>query len=98
MLASQTPTLGNCCDVSALKFWYLRIIKNYDNPEYYIGETVLHRMKHPQGEILHPVTVFGMLWTGVNWEYAVQFPKNHPRFKPEDSEWDWLEDYQIEAM
>lgn len=98
MLSLEPSTLGNHCDVNALKFWHLRINKNYDKPEYYIGQTVLHRIKVSQGEILHPVTIFGVLWTGIDWEYAVQFPENHPHFQPEDSEWDWLDDWQIEAM
>ena len=79
-------------------FWQLPVTKEFDQPEYYIGQTVFHLMKVEQGEILHPVTVHGVAWTGVDWEYLVELPPSHPRFKKEDREWDWLGDYELEAM
>ena len=98
MLAVDAPKLGSCCNANAFKFWHLRIIKTYNKPEYYIGQTVFHLIKVRQGEILHPVTVIGLRWTGRDWEYAVQLPKDHPQFEPENHEWDELNHWLIEPM
>jgi len=96
MLAIDVPTLG-ICD-RAPQFWRLRITKEFDKPEYFIGQTVLHKMKVSQGEILHPVKVVGLRWSGVEWVYSVEFPKDHPQFELEDHEWDELEDSQLETI
>lgn len=98
MLASDAPTLGKCGNGSALRYWHLRISKIYDKPGYYIGQTVLHKMKVRQGEILHPVEVIGLRWTGIDWEYAVELPENHPQFELENHEWAELAEWQIEPM
>lgn len=50
MLAADAPTLGIFQQAS--KFWRLRVSKEFDKPEYYIGQTVLHRVK----AILHSVS------------------------------------------
>jgi hypothetical protein len=97
MVALNAPVSG-CCDVNALRFWHLRISKAFSRPEYYIGQTVLHKMEVKHGEILHPVMVIGLWWNGFNWVYAIDLPKDHPHFKPEDHEWDDVEDYQLEPM
>lgn len=97
MVASNAPNSG-CENASALDFWHLRVTKTFNKPEYFIGQTVLHKMKVKQGEILHPVIVFGLRWTGAGWEYAVQLPEDHPQFRPEDHEWDELDMWQIEPM
>lgn len=88
MLAVDVPTLG--IYDRAPQFWRLRISKTFDKPEYYIGQTVLHRIRVRQGEILHPVTVVGIRWSGADWAYAVEFPEDHPQFEPEDHAWDEL--------
>ena len=98
MLAVDAPNLGKCCSANALKFWYLQIIKTYDKPEYYIGQTVLHRIKVRQGEILHPVEVIGISWTGMDWQYSVSLPENHPWFEVDDNEREWVDDQELEAM
>lgn len=98
MLVVDAPNLGLCCNASALKFWHLRIIKTYDKPEYYIGQTVLHRIRVRQGEILHPVTVFGLMWNGSGWNYFIQLPKDHPQFQQGDHEWDEFEGHRLEPM
>ena len=96
MIASDAPTLGIFRQAS--KFWRLRITKKFDKPEYYIGQTVLHKIKVRQGEILHPVTVIGLYWTNIDWMYFIQLPEDHPQFKTEDHEWDEVEDHQLEPM
>jgi hypothetical protein len=97
MVALNAPKTG-CCNANALDFWHLRITKTFERPKYYIGEAVLHKIKVPNGEILHPVTVIGLYWTGFDWVYFVQLPKDHPQFERDDHEWDELDDYQLEAM
>lgn len=96
MLAVDVPTLG--IRNRDPQFWRLRITKEFHKPEYFIGQRVLHRMKVRQGEILYPVRVLGLTWTGIDWEYFVELPKYHPWFKAEDREVEWLNDWLIEPM
>ena len=79
-------------------FWQLQISTEFEKPEYYIGQTVLHRIKVNRGEILHPVKVIGLLWSGIDWYYYVLLPEDHPEFKVEDSEWTEVENWELEAM
>jgi hypothetical protein len=98
MLAVDAPNLGSCCNANALKFWHLRISKVFTKPEYYIGQSVLHKMKVKQGEILHPVTVIGLWWSGNSWTYFIQLPEDHPQFDPDEHQVTELEHWQLEAM
>ena len=98
MLAFDAPNLGKFCNANAFRFWHLRISKTFDKPEYYIGQTVLHRIQVRQGEILHPVTVIGVRWAGDEWLYSVEFPEDHPQFHPENHGWDELDQHQLETM
>ena len=98
MLQPNAPNFGVAFGVNALKYWHLPITKNYSLPKYYIGELVLHRIDHPNGEILHPVTVIGMFYIGDEWIYMIELPTNHPDFKPEDSELDEVEEHQLESI
>jgi hypothetical protein len=90
--------LGLCSNANALRYWHLPIIKNYPLPKYYIGQLVLHCINHPQGEILHPVTVIGLFWGCGEWTYMIEFPADHPMFERESSELDEVEEHQLEPM
>ena len=72
--------------------------KGFYHPEYFIGQTVLHRIKKSNGEILHPVIVHGLYWNGIDWEYDVVLPPDHPEWELEDNEFKHLELYDIEPM
>jgi hypothetical protein len=96
MLALDAPVLG--ISGQASQFWRLRISKNYDKPEYYIGQTVLHKIKVKQGEIMYPVTVVGLSWTGMDWQYSVSLAKDHPWFETDDNEREWVDDRELEPM
>jgi len=96
MLAVDVPTLG-ICD-RAPQFWRLRITKEFDKPEYFIGQTVLHKTKVKQGEILYPVTVLGLSWTGMDWQYSISLPEDHPWFEPDDNEREWVDDRELEPI
>jgi hypothetical protein len=96
MLAVDAPTLGNFRQ--APKFWRLRVSKEFSKPEYYIGQTVLHKTKVKQGEILYPVTVLGLSWTGIDWQYMASLPEDHPWFEVDDNEWDWIDAWELEPM
>ena len=98
MLASDAPNLSICRNVNALEFWHLRISKTFDKPEYYIGQTVLHKIKVSQGEILHPVMVVGLMWSGFDWEYSVNLPSDHPEFDQENHTWAVLNDWNLEPI
>ena len=98
MLSSNTPNLGLCCNANALDFWHLRISKSFKKPEYYIGQTVLQIIPVRQGQILHPVRVIGLSWTGIDWEYFVELPKNHPLFEPGEGGAEWVNHWLIEPM
>lgn len=97
MLAVEAP-ISDCCNANAFRFWHLPISKAFEKPKYYLGQTVLHLIKVRQGEILHPVTVIGLWWTGVDWMYFVEFPEDHPQFKHEDNEFAEVAEWQIEPM
>lgn len=97
MLTVDAPISG-CCSANAFDFWHLRIIKTYGKPEYFIGQTVLHRIEVRQGEILHPVEVIGISWTGNDWQYDVSFPKDHPWFEVGEHEAEWVDVDEIEPI
>jgi len=97
MISLDTPLSG--LDGLCLQdFWELPVSKDFDQPQYYLGQTVLHCMKVPQGEILHPVEIVGISWTGDGWDYEVWLPSNHPKFEKEDREIAWLREWQLEAL
>jgi hypothetical protein len=97
MLASDAPILTLASKVP--RFWHLRIDReDFSKPEYYIGQTVFHKMKVKHGEILHPVTVIGLWWSGWDWTYCIQLPEDHPEFVYEDHEWHEVEAHQLEPM
>ncbi|MEH2262413.1 hypothetical protein [Nostoc sp.] len=96
MLAVDGPTLGNFRQTP--KFWRLRVSKEFSKPEYYIGQTVLHKTRVRQGEILCPVTVLGLSWTGMDWQYRVSLPEDHPWFEVDDRESEWVDDRELEPM
>ena len=76
----------------------LELGEDFHLPTYCIGQTVLHCMKVRQGEILHPVLINGIFWTGLSWEYSVFLPKEHPEFVHENNESSWLEEWEIESL
>lgn len=83
---------------SSIDFWYLPIPKKFTKPKYNLGQRVFHRITQREGEILHPVEVTALSWTGADWEYGVDFPKDHPQFKSGDIEGDYVCEWQLEAM
>ncbi|MEA5620882.1 hypothetical protein VB711_24030 [Cronbergia sp. UHCC 0137] len=95
MLASNQPLWVSD---SRAQFWRLRVTKEFTKPKYYIGQTVLHRMKKRNGEILHPVHIIGLWWTRYNWMYCIKLPEDHPEWIFEDHEWIEVEESQIEEM
>lgn len=78
--------------------WHVAVTKDFDCPQYHIGQVAWHVMKVPQGQILHPVTITGFYWTGVDWEYHAELPTNHPYFEDEDCTSKWLDDWQLESL
>lgn len=78
--------------------WVLPVTKNFSQPEYYPGQTVWHCMKVSLGEILHPVLIIGLWWTGLDWEYVVELPRSHPNFKLEVGEVVYLEKWELESI
>lgn len=96
MLASDVPVFSLAG--KSPRFWHLRISRDFDKPKYFIGQTVLHKIQVRQGEILHPVELIGISWTGIDWQYSAKLPDDHPWFRFEDNEVEWLDEHQIEAM
>jgi hypothetical protein len=80
------------------KFHHLLVSQEFDKPTYCIGEVVWHIIKVSNGQILHPVTITGLYWTGLDWEYHAMLPPNHPQFKPENNESEYLAEYQLERI
>ena len=68
----------------------LELGEDFYLPTYCIGQTVFHCMKVNQGEILHPVLINGLFWTGGDWEYSVYLPeeyKSRLAFNNEIGQW-----------
>lgn len=74
------------------------IVGDFDQPEYYIGQLVWHRVKRLTGETLFPVHIVGLSWTGMDWQYVAELPHYHPWFNFYDCEREWIDDSQLEAM
>ncbi|MBD2569864.1 hypothetical protein H6G59_18575 [Anabaena lutea FACHB-196] len=59
---------------------------------------MLHRIRKKNGEILHPVYIDGLRFSGAEWVYAVNLPEDHPDWILEDSEWAEVEEEDLEEM
>lgn len=81
------------------QFYKLPVSQEFDKPEYGIGEVVWNVIDlSDDGQILHPVTITGLSWTGVDWEYLALLPESHPQFETEDHECVWMPRWQLEPM
>jgi hypothetical protein len=81
----QSGPLGSCCtetSSSTDKYWVLKLPRIYPKPEFQIGEIVLYSDYISDVEADYIVRINGLNWTGLEWEYAIQLPVNHPRWKP----------------
>lgn len=96
MLPVESPY--RVSEPACLYFWQLPVTKEFEQPKYYIGQIVLHIIKQEKGEILHPVKIIGIFWTGGKWEYAINLPKEHPEFQEEEDEVTLVNDWNLEAM
>jgi len=74
------------------------VVGDFKPPEYYFGQCLWHRVNLPAGKTLYPVVVFGMIWTGTFWQYAVELPDYHPHFKTDDSEYDWVDSFELSTI
>lgn len=84
--------------VGSLCFWYEPVIKEFSQPEYFIGELVFHIVQVVDGYILYPVKVLGLCWTGLDWEYAVELPVEHPYYIADDCEVYWVNEGYLEKL
>lgn len=98
MIAFQGDSRIGCLQFTSWDIPDVDFFKGFYHPEYFIGQTVLHRMKRNSGEILHPVIVYGLYWTGVDWEYEVLLPYDHPEWVEEDNECERLALFQTEPI
>ena len=93
MLPLNTPFWGLPCGVP--RFWRLRISKDFTKPKYYIGQTVVHWAQVKETEVFAHVDVLGISWTGIDWQYLVNLPENHPWFRAKDEEWIWADSCEL---
>lgn len=93
MLAPTMPFWGLPCGVP--RFWRLRVARDFSKPKYYIGQTVVHVVKRPNIEYRIHVDVLGLAWSGSDWQYMIEMPEYHPFFKPDQSDWDWVDDNEL---
>lgn len=96
MLPLNTPFWGLPCGVP--RFWRLRIAKNFSKPDYYIGQTVLHRAKIFEREVFAHVDVLGISWTGCDWQYLVGFPSNHPWCWGPNEDIQWVDSHELSPV
>jgi hypothetical protein len=95
MLPLNTPFWGLPCGVP--RFWRLRIARDFSKPKYYIGQTVLHRAVVVNREVFAHVDVLGISWTGHDWQYLVNFPSNHPWWRP-DEDMQWVDSKELSTV
>lgn len=93
MLASS----GNF-SAGSLCFWHQPVSKEFSQPQYFIGELALHVMRVPKGYVLHLVKVVGAYWTGIDWQYAIELPTDHPYYKKLDGEFEWVDEVYLEKL
>lgn len=93
MLSPSTPFWGLPCGVP--RFWRLRIAKEFDKPKYYIGQTVVHVVNRLGINGRFYVDVLGLVWNGQDWQYCILIPEDHPDFKSNQSDWDWVDDKEL---
>lgn len=96
MLAPSTPLWGLPCGIP--RFWRLRVAKDFPKPEYYIGQTVLHRTKLRDREIFTHVDVLGVAWSGCGWQYLVEFPSKHPYLDEPDTDSQWVDNNELGSV
>src|SRR3712207_1240079 len=78
--------------------WFVRVSKKFSLPEYYPGQVVFHVMQAPGGYIAHPVEVVGLIWNGLDWDYWVALPPDHPEYDEEDCVQMELNSWNLEAI
>ena len=98
MIPLQCGSRTGCHDFTSWRIPDNKYFESFYHPEYFIGQTILHRIKVTGGEILHPVTIIGLYWTGTDWEYEALLPTDHPQFVPEDEITKFLASWNIESI
>lgn len=98
MIALQGGSRIGCQHFTSWEIPDDNYFRDFYHPEYCIGQAVLHRIKVTSGEILHPVIVIGLFWTGDDWEYEVLYPPEHPEWVEENNESHHLAEWQIEPI
>ena len=98
MIAFQGDSRIGCQQFTSWEIPDVNYFQGFYHPEYCIGQTVLHRMKTYCGDILHTVTVIGLCWNGIDWNYDVLLPPDHPEWVEEDNEVINLELFYIEPI
>lgn len=93
MISPSTPFWGLPCGIA--RYWRLRVAKDFSRPKYYIGQTVIHEVNRVNAKGRFFVDVLGLVWNGKEWQYCVCIPDDHPDFKINDSDWDWVEDKEL---
>ncbi len=86
MLALNTSFRGLSCGV--LRFWRLRVAKDFTKPEYYIGQTVVWNLRFRDKEFSYFVDIVGIAWTNIDWQYLVSLAEDNPfPFEDQNSQW-----------
>ncbi|HLP89083.1 MAG TPA: hypothetical protein VK184_10905 [Nostocaceae cyanobacterium] len=79
--------------------WFLKISQEFSQPEYFIGQTVLHATAVTGGEILYPIKIIGISWDiqKQSWEYDAELPLDHPDFDPKVRIWSF-QNWELKAI
>ncbi len=80
----QSGPVSSCCslgDSGDKSYWVLKLPRVYPKPKYQIGQIVLYNDYTAEPEADYIVRINGLNWTGVEWEYAIQLPVNHPMWQ-----------------
>jgi hypothetical protein len=93
MISLDMPFWGLPCGI--VRFWRLRVARDFSKPKYYIGQLVVHVVKIHDTEYRIHVDVLGLAWTGMDWQYMIEMPEYHPFFRPNESDWHWVDDKEL---
>ena len=66
-------------------FWDNCVSCEFPKPMCFVGQIVLHHVGNI-AEMMIPVKVIGFRWTGIDWEFDVKLPEEHPEYSLDDED------------
>jgi hypothetical protein len=66
--------------------WYLPISQKFSQPEYYLGQKVLHKIEK-DSKTPYPAQIVGITWNPQKstWKYEIELSSEHPEYQTGES-------------